>query len=126
MHEVDEDYDSKNRPQVLEENSVRCMAIERPVSWVDALALMDRQPWHKLVPLYVHPELGGLVWEAYEQRWDSVGHKNEPERDLWLEVCVDGLQQPDCFPNQTLDEIRREIIAKFPGTTIEELEAMGW
>jgi len=124
-YDVDDDNDSINCPQAQEDSSVRCMAIESAESWADALALMDRQPWHKLVPIYVHPELGGLVWEAYEQRWDSVAHKNEPERELWLEVCVDGLQQPDCFPNQTLDEIRREMMERYPGTTIEELEAMG-
>ena len=126
MHDVDDESDSKNRPQVQEDSSVRCMAIERPESWADALALMDRQPWHKLVPIYAHPELEERVWKAYEQRWESVGHKNEPEREHWLEVCGDGLQQIGCFPNQTLDEIRREIIAEFPGTTIEELEALGW
>ena len=100
--------------KVQEDNSVRCMAIERPESWADALALMDRQPWHKLVPIYAHPELEERVWKAYEQRWESVGHKNEPEREHWLEVCGDGLQQIGCFPNQTLDEIRREIIARIP------------
>ena len=126
MHDVNDDDDSKNRPQGEEVYSVRCMAIESPDSWADALALMDRRPWHRLIPIYVHPELGAQVWEAYEQRWDSVAHENEPEREHWLEICGMGLQEFDDWPNKTLDEMRREIMESFPGTTIEELEAMGF
>ena len=127
MHDFDDDDDSKNRPQAQEGNSVRCMAIKRPESWADALALMDREPWHKLVPIYAHPELEERVWKAYnEQRWESVGHKKRARKGTLAGGLRDGLQQIGCFPNQTLDEIRREIIAEFPGTTIEELEALGW
>ena len=124
MHHVDDEADSLVRDP--EDHSVTSMAIESPDSWADALALMDRRPWHKLVPIYVHPELGAQVWEAYEQRWESVAHENEPEWEHWLEVCRKGLQGSDDWPNMTIDEMRSEIMEKFPGTTIEELEAMGW
>jgi len=124
MHHVDDDADSRVRDP--EDHSVTSMAIESPDSWADALALMDRRPWHQLVPIYVHPELGAQVWEAYEQRWGSVAHENDPEQEHWLEVCDTGLQGFDDWPNMTLDEMRREIMERFPGTTIEELEAMGF
>jgi ribosomal protein S25 len=35
------------------------------------------------------------------------------------------LQRVGCMPAQTIDEIRKEMQEKYPGTTIEELEAMG-
>ena len=35
------------------------------------------------------------------------------------------LEQEGCLPARTLEEIRQEMMEKFPGTTIAELEAMG-
>ena len=51
----------------------------------------------------------------------KIGQDNEQVENQEQEP----LKAEDCFPAQTLDQIRQEMQERFPGTTIEELEAMG-
>jgi len=66
---------------------VPSVVIERADSWPDALYLLDRHPWHRLLPIYVHPELAEQVWEAVKQRWQRDQHKNKRNRKRWEAAC---------------------------------------
>jgi uncharacterized protein YciI len=56
-------------------------------SWRGALKLLDRYPWFKLTPQYVHPEFAQAVWSAYLRRSKSKGDGHYRYRQEWAAVC---------------------------------------
>jgi hypothetical protein len=38
-------------------------------SWEEALALLDKYPWHRLHSLVVHPEFAQRVWTAVQEKF---------------------------------------------------------
>jgi hypothetical protein len=130
MHDVDEASESADGSAKSEDQPEQTVFIERADSWEEAIALMDRHPWHKFAPKYVHPELGNRVWAAYQHRWQTDGHGKEPYRSRWFEACCRTTQVPlepaPAFPTKSLDEIRRQVLEEYSGLTIEQMEAWGW
>ena len=55
---------------------------------------------------------------------DNKQVEQEPEVEDLLPEEQDPLDE--MMPAGTLDEFRQEMLEKFPGTTIEELEALGF
>jgi hypothetical protein len=72
-------------PMVIDEPAIEH---ETPLvdSWTEALALIDRYPWHEFLPLEVHPEFAARVWTAVQARLQA---KDSPGRylDRWREAC---------------------------------------
>lgn len=56
-------------------------------SWMEALELLQRYPWHRLQPMSVHPEFHQTVLDAVRTRYRSEGQKNPSNMDRWTEVC---------------------------------------
>lgn len=62
----------------------------RASDWVDsfeaALALIDRYPWHILVPMEVHPDFRLAVWLAVEERRrrNVIAGPDDPWRDIYI------------------------------------------
>ena len=69
VSDVDDADESESGLPGQVQNAGTTVSIEGADSWPDALVLMDRNPWHTLVPVYVHPELREHVWDPYEHRW---------------------------------------------------------
>jgi hypothetical protein len=38
-------------------------------SWEEALALLDKYPWHRLHPLVVHPEFAQRLWTVVQEKF---------------------------------------------------------
>ena len=43
-----------------------------------ALALLDQYPWHRLIPLHVHPDFRLAVWVAVKERYCRGGDDLKP------------------------------------------------
>ncbi|HYU46197.1 MAG TPA: hypothetical protein VEK84_08480 [Terriglobales bacterium] len=62
-------------------------------SWEGALALLDKYPWTKLVPLAVHAEFRQQVWGAVQTRFEPapsktvLGETANWEFERWRECC---------------------------------------
>jgi hypothetical protein len=46
-------------------------------SWEDALALLDKYPWHRFYPLAAHPEFAQRVWNAVKTRFERDPSEDE-------------------------------------------------
>lgn len=57
-------------------------------SWSAALELLDTYPWHRLFPLWVHPEFRGLVLDAVKARYTANGPRGPDRTDRWEELCL--------------------------------------
>ena len=64
-------------------------------SWDDALLLLDRYPWHRLVPLRVHPDFRLAILKAVEHRYATEeggpASENGSARevpDKWRQLCA--------------------------------------
>jgi hypothetical protein len=56
-------------------------------TWEEGLRLMDRYPWARLHPLYVHPEFVERVQVAVEERLaEADAHRAGYARERWEEV----------------------------------------
>lgn len=59
-------------------------------SWEAALALFDKYPWHKLYPLFVHPEFQKLLWIAVRESFAFDEVKREFEHSYKCPNCENG------------------------------------
>ena len=59
--------------------------------WVDSfdasLALLDKYPWHLLIPLQVHPDFRRQVWTAVEERYRTDKREGPDRLDRWDRLC---------------------------------------
>jgi hypothetical protein len=62
--------------------------------WVDsfdrALALFDKYPWHRLIPLQVHPGFRGRTWAAVRERYRTDKRSGPDRLDRWRRLCHGG------------------------------------
>ena len=56
-------------------------------SWVEALKLLGKYPWHKLYPLQVHPEFRELVFDAVIARYKEEDSSDPQRLRKWRELC---------------------------------------
>jgi hypothetical protein len=59
---------------------------EPTLDWSEAIALIDKYPWHKLHPIHVHPEFGKRVFESYRSR-TLVSDRTDSKADNWKILC---------------------------------------
>lgn len=81
-------------PELIDENSIQHGS---PIvkTWPEALALMNRYPWHRLSPAEVHPGFGAVVLKAVTEKFQAEG-RDDPERlGEWAQVC--GTPTPEKF-----------------------------
>lgn len=66
-------------------------------SWPDALVILDKYPWHRLVPLMVHPEFRVLVFNEYKTRYKKLDSDANGQRERWERLCsqVTGIETDD-------------------------------
>lgn len=72
-------------PLMLDEEEIRHDSMFTS-SWEEALALLDRYPWHRFSPIRVHPEFRQAVWAAVEARY--TGRKAEEDLERWRDRCA--------------------------------------
>lgn len=77
---------SDQTPMLIDEP---CIEHESEVarSWEAAIRLMDRYPWHRLSPRFVHPEFRERVWDEITRR-ASEGLVPSWRMDDWQERCA--------------------------------------
>jgi len=73
-------------PTLLSESAIKHTS-KSVDTWPAALALIDKYPWHKLVPLTVHPEFRQKVLEAVIARFSSKGDTGSDRLANWNEIC---------------------------------------
>ena len=56
-------------------------------SWVAALKLLAKYPWHELYPLHVHPEFRALVFDALIERYSEEKDENPRQLPKWKVLC---------------------------------------
>lgn len=56
-------------------------------SWSEAVALLDRYPWHRLHPQEVHPEFRTAVLETVEALYAGGGSGPNSRLSNWKERC---------------------------------------
>jgi hypothetical protein len=72
-------------PELIDEESIRYDS-HVIASWEAVLQLLDRYPWHLLVPLKIHPEFRQQIWAAVQTRFAGrAGSSADIER--WRELC---------------------------------------
>jgi len=76
-------------PTLLDESAIEHTS-KLVDTWPDALALIDKYPWHKLHPLTVHPEFRQKVLEAVIARFSSKGDTGSDRLADWNEICGGG------------------------------------
>jgi hypothetical protein len=57
-------------------------------TWLEALAELDRYPWHCFYPDHVCPEFAKRIWQAYEHRHRTAETGFEHYRAQWKAACV--------------------------------------
>lgn len=72
-------------PRMLDEEEIRRDS-QFTSSWDQALALLDRYPWHRLFPIRVHPDFRQAVWSVVRTRYVGKGSEHELER--WRARCA--------------------------------------
>ena len=60
-------------------------------SWASALGLLDRYPWHRLHPLFVHPEFQKRAWAAVTESFAFDAVMREYEHSYQCPNCKNGL-----------------------------------
>jgi hypothetical protein len=73
-------------PDLLNEPSVEYQSAVAD-SWADALTLMDRYPWHRLHPRWVHPEFRAMVLSAISERHAKERSADSAAVARWHRVC---------------------------------------
>ena len=56
-------------------------------TWLEALAELDRYPWHCFYPEHVCPEFAKRIWQAYEHRNRTAETRFEHYRAQWKAAC---------------------------------------
>ena len=70
-------------PDLIEEEHIRNSSL--PVdSWQATLGLLDQYPWHRLVPLVIHPEFKDRILVAVKQRLREDAENSEQDFERWL------------------------------------------
>ena len=58
-------------------------------TWPEALVLLDRYPWARLSPMYVHPDFRSRVWEAVQERLEGEdGSQVQRSLERWGKRCA--------------------------------------
>jgi hypothetical protein len=73
-----------------DEEDRECLIFRYECDWVQsfetALGLLDEDPWYRLYPLHVHPDLGRQVREAVQERFRK-DRRGDRSRDRWQRLC---------------------------------------
>jgi hypothetical protein len=56
-------------------------------SFAEALASLDRYPWHKLYPVQAHPEFHQRIFDVVVSRFEAEGGDRWDQLSRWREVC---------------------------------------
>jgi hypothetical protein len=62
------------------------------VTWEGALALLDRYPWHRLVPVQLHPDFRDQIMDAMVRRYESDEGGSPPALQRWQEADINPRQ----------------------------------
>ena len=80
--------------------------------WADALKLLGRYPWPKLLPRFVDPGHAARIWALLEEDWPEIPPAN---REDWAQLCGQDATDP-VFDTSPLR----------PGERVVHPDAMGW
>ena len=57
-------------------------------TWAEGMALLDRNPWAKLVPIAVHVDFREeVLFEVTRRLLADPSHRNEGQMERWLQIC---------------------------------------
>lgn len=56
-------------------------------SWEAAVELLDRYPWPKLFPVFVHPDFKRQLWDAMQERLPNYSETSQSAEQNWRRIC---------------------------------------
>lgn len=57
-------------------------------SWEGAVELLDKYPWPKLFPVFVHPDFKRQIWDAVQERLPKISATSQSAQQNWRRVCA--------------------------------------
>ena len=73
-------------PEMIDEKAIQHRS---PIvkTWPEALALVNRYPWHRLSPDEVRPGFGVVVFKAVTEKLQEEGRADPKHLAEWAQVC---------------------------------------